>query len=227
MRTPLAWARVIRSWYALSSVEADAPPDRSFTPSNTMAYLTPSWPSTSRLKRDCAVVALLPLRFVAPMPWFIIDTFMVAAFICRRAARMSVQRSLPSVSVPRPSVIESPMATMPRADASAMTSITEMKNQRAALVADVMLAAFTVVLLLWKYDVVRDPECWVSVLGTLPSARVMVTLPSAGSAKSIGSDQTSLPAAIVTVSIPENIRALSVAVSMVLSTSGVALHSAM
>ncbi len=73
---------------------------------------------------------------------------MVPAFICRREATMSVHRSFPSVSVPRPSVIESPMATMPLADESAMTSMAEMKNQSAAVLADVMLAAVTLVLAL-------------------------------------------------------------------------------
>ncbi len=66
------------------------------------------------------------------------------------------------------------------------------------------------------------------MLGTLPSAIVMVTLPWLGTEKAIGSDQTSLPAAMVTEAAPENIRALSVEVSMVLFTSapGAAAHIA-
>src|SRR5262249_10924220 len=44
--------------------------------------------------------------------------------------------------------------------------------------------------------------------------------------KSIGSDQTSWPWAMVTDAAPENASGLSVAVSMVLSTAGAALHNA-
>ena len=47
-----------------------------------------------------------------------------------------------------------------------------------------------------------------------------------GDGESDGSDHTSCPAAMVTDPIPENARALSVAVSMVLSTAGCALHVA-
>ena len=74
---------------------------------------------------------------------------------------------------------------------------------------------------------VREPECAVRLPGTLPKAAVMVRLPEAGRAKSIGSDQISLSCVMVTDAIAENASALSVAVSMVLSTEGVALQSAM
>src|SRR3954470_2286972 len=76
-------------------------------------------------------------------------------------------------------------------------------------------------------ELVLEPEWPVTWLGTVPNAVVIVTLPSGGTAKETGSDQTSLPWAMVTVSVPEKARALSVVVSMVLSTRGVALHSAM
>jgi hypothetical protein len=71
-------------------------------------------------------VPLLPIRLVAPIPWFIMVTFAVAALPCRRAARTSVQRLFLLLSVPLPSVMESPIATTPTADASAMTSMSEM-----------------------------------------------------------------------------------------------------
>ena len=74
---------------------------------------------------------------------------------------------------------------------------------------------------------VLEPECPVTWLGTVPKAVVMVTLPSGGTVKVTGSDQTSLPCAMVTVAVPEKARAVSVDVSMVLSTRGVALQSAM
>ena len=76
------------------------------------------------------------------------------------------------------------------------------------------------------YEVVRDPECSVRLLGTVPRASVIVTLASAGIVKSIGSDQTSLPCAIVTDALPAKDSALSVVVSMLLSTAGAALQSA-
>ncbi len=50
---------------------------------------------------------------------------------------------------------------------------------------------------------------------------------SAGRSKSMGSDQTSLPCAMVTEAEPEKASALSVVVSMVLSTRPAALHKAM
>ena len=55
----------------------------------------------------------------------------------------------------------------------------------------------------------------------------MVTLPSGATVKVTGSDQTSLPCAIVTDAVPEKASALSVVVSMVLSTRGAALQIAM
>ena len=73
---------------------------------------------------------------------------------------------------------------------------------------------------------VLEPAWAVRLLGTLPNAVVMEMLPTDGTGKSIGSDQISLPCAMVTVAVPEKARALSVVVSMVLSTAGVALHSA-
>ena len=93
---------------------------------------------------------VVPIRTEPPIPTFIIDRSVVGGFPCNRAERTSVQRFSPSVVVPRPSVIESPIATMPWAEASAITSIAEMKNQRTALVAEAMSAASTVVLPLWK-----------------------------------------------------------------------------
>src|SRR5262249_44103300 len=90
-----------------------------------------------------------------------------------------------------------------------------------------MLAAVTLVLAVCRYEVVLDPECPTTLLGTLPKAVVMVMLPWFATVKSIGSDQTSCPAAIVTEATPEKARALSVEVSMVLSTAGDARQSAM
>src|SRR5215831_4322551 len=90
-----------------------------------------------------------------------------------------------------------------------------------------MLAAVTLVLPVCRYDVVRAPECPTTELGTVPKAVVMVMLPWFGTVKAIGSDQTSLFAAIVTDAVPEKASALSVDASIVLSTAGEALQSAM
>src|SRR5262245_25769068 len=94
--------------------------------------------------------------------------------------------------------------------------------------ADVMLAALTLLLAVCRYDVVLDPECPVTLVGTLlPKAVVMEMLACGASVKVIGSDQTSWPCAMVTDAAPEKASALSVAVSIVLSTAVAALQSAM
>src|SRR5689334_12657107 len=150
----------------------------------------------------------------------------VAALACRRSARISVQRLLPLVSEPRPSVIESPMMATAFDDAGAITSMPEMKYQWSVFPAEAIAAADTSVLPACTYDVVREPACAVRLLGTLPSAIVIVTFESGASAKSSGSDHTSMPCGMVTDAFPEKASALSVAVSIVLSASPVALQIA-
>src|SRR3954471_8755311 len=153
------------------------------------------------------------------------ETFDVVPLALSRLARSSGQRLLAFVVEPRPSVMESPSTTMPLADASAMTSIPDRMYQSSACIADDMLAALTVLLPVCSKLVVRDPGCPVTLLGVVPNATVTDRLLSAARLKSSASDQTAWFWGIVTDGIPENASALSVAVSMVLST-GLALHTA-
>src|SRR4051794_10850733 len=89
-----------------------------------------------------------------------------------------------------------------------------------------MLAALTSLLPGCRYEVVREPAWPVRLAGTLPKAVVIETLEPAAAVKATGSDHSSAPCAMVTDAAPRKVRATLVAGSMVLSTAGVALHSA-
>src|SRR5689334_12982144 len=142
---------------------------------------------------------------------------------CSRRTRSSVQRLLPFVVVPRPSVIESPSTAI--AFASAIASTPDRMYQWSVVSAEDMLAALTLLLPGCRYDVVREPGWPVTLLGVLPNATVTARLVIGASAKVSASDQTAWPCAIVTDARPAKTRARSVAVSMVLFT-GLALHTA-
>src|ERR1035437_10519437 len=92
------------------------------------------------------------------MPMLTTDTPAVGAFVISRLARLSGQRSLPSVVEPRPSVIESPSVTTALLAASAKTSMPVMTYQCAVVDAPVMFAADATLPDLMN-EVVREPGC--------------------------------------------------------------------
>src|SRR4029077_4143739 len=90
------------------------------------------------------------------MPIFTTATPAGGGVAGRRRARLSGQRSLPSVVEPRPSVMESPSVTTPLLRLSAKTSTPVMMYQWAVLAAPAMFAALTA-LVARRNDVVREP----------------------------------------------------------------------
>src|SRR3989442_11540739 len=97
-------------------------------------------------------MALPPMLMLTP------DVPAVNALVLRRRARLSGQRSLPSVVEPRPSVIESPSVTTALLALSASTSMPVMMYQCAIFDMDGELATETR-LPEWMNDVVREPGC--------------------------------------------------------------------
>src|SRR5262249_30703881 len=71
-----------------------------------------------------------------------------------------------------------------------------------------------------SYEVVRDPGWPVTLAGTLPNAVVIARLLSGARGKSIGSDHTAMPAAIVADGVPEKASALVLGVAVVLVAGG-------
>src|SRR5215471_11441625 len=195
----------------------------SLTPSKMITQRTPLCPRMSRLYRlvpdgpTLLVVTALP-----PIPAFRTATFVMPPD-CSRRARSSGQRSLPFVVDPRPSVIESPRIAIAFADA--MVSTPDTTYQWSAVSAEDMLAALTLLLPDCRYEVVREPGWPVTLLGVLPKATVTARLLSGASVKLSASDQTACPWAMVTDAPPENVRARSVEVSIVLLT-GLAVQTA-
>src|SRR5436190_22650517 len=100
------------------------------------------------------------------MPMFMTAMFDVAEFAARRAPRTSGQRLLPSVTEPRPSVMESPSVTTALLELSASTSTPVMIYQWAVAAAPDKLAAETT-LLATINEVVREPGCPVIVVAEM------------------------------------------------------------
>src|SRR6185436_5101699 len=81
------------------------------------------------------------------------------------------------------------------------------------MTAPLMLAALTMFPVPMN-EFVREPGWPVMPVGVAPKAIVIATLPSAGTAKSNGSENTAWFCAMVTDAAPENVTALSVAMLM-------------